>query len=131
MYFLVVTSRSTDKRFIHELPQIKFPGGTNIGYPEDGGPPDTACREGFEETGLLMKKPRFLCKLPPTAKQLERWYYHSAIEDCGGTLHEGETTDDSDVLFTHWERADRLKHVLFWTHRSALRRVIRYFGLVG
>ncbi|MFA5889232.1 MAG: hypothetical protein WCW47_00185 [Candidatus Paceibacterota bacterium] len=131
LYLLVVTSRSTDKRFIHRPPQVKFPGGTNTDHTEDGGPPHTSCREGSEETGFLMKKPKFLCKLPPTAKQLERWYYLCAVEDCEGALHEEEITDGPDVLWAHWERADRLKYVLFWTHRPVIREIVRHFGLVG
>ena len=93
LYLLVQTSRSKDRRFSHNPPQIKFPGGTNVGHPEEDGPLATAVREGLEETGLRMLRPRFLCSLPEKQDGIRRWFYLCAIEDCEGVLRQQETID--------------------------------------
>ena len=132
LYLLVQTSRSVDWRYSSLPPQVKFPGGTNIGHPEDGGPVDTLKREVKEETGMRLDAPKYLCDLPENRDGIRRWFYLSAIEDCVGELRREEILDGSDILSSpYWVRVDHLSRMLFRTHLIPLRRAIRYFGLVG
>lgn len=129
---LVQTSRSKDKRFSHIPPQVKFPGGTNVGHPEEDGPLATAVREGLEETGLKMVQPKILCSLREGQNGIKRWFYLCAIEDCQGVLRQQEIVDGTDILSSpYWVPVGLLSRMLYRTHMGALRRVIRYFGLVG
>lgn len=128
----VVKSISLDKRYSHQRPQVRPPGGTNSGHPEDKWPEVTAVREAFEETGLLITKPEFLCYFPPTARQLERWYFTCPFEACEGTLRQAAIQDGKDLLFPPYPVSVRELGTTFYrTHHPVIRRLYRHFGLVG
>lgn len=127
---LAVTVKTTEARFQDQKPQVKFPGGTNDGHPEDRGVLDTLRREIEEETGLRVKKEARLEMIyyeklkadpfrqrPPHFKE----FYLVSFDECEGELRSEESRGtDTMVSVPRWYEVDELKWVLYRTHQKAL-----------
>lgn len=111
--------------------QVKFPGGTNNGHPNET-VLETLKRECEEETGLIPEfpscvSPIFVGTVGGDGGGKHRKYFFTVdISQCRGSVRTSPKVDDGDKLSPPFWRTKKelLVHVkdggLFWSHRPAL-----------
>ena len=119
LQFLVIDYRSTDPR-TGQLSgkQVKFPGGTNRGHPEETSG-TTGIRELMEETGLRAQAREQIWKRIVSQDHVQ-CAFMSNIDDCLGVLRlEPFVDDDGDQLAPpRWVDSQTLGRELFDSHQG-------------
>ena len=113
--------------------QIKFPGGTNQDHPKVWDPRKTLTRELREELYLRVKrginpKEVWVSK----GANLDMFFFLLMENDLSGEIRDIEIEDGkSRLLVPEWMTFDKIRRVIYRTHRPAVTALSEHFGLMG